>query len=358
MSQTYIIAEAGVNHNGLAENAFKLVDAAVAAGADAVKFQTFKAEHLVTKSASTADYQQTATGESSQYAMLKRLELSHEIHFQLIEQCKKNNIDFLSTAFDHESLHFLLHELKLTKLKIPSGEITNAPLVLAHARSQADLIVSTGMATLAEVQDVLSVIAFGLITGAKEIPSRDKFAQAFASVVGKNALKHRVTLLHCTTEYPAPFNEINLRAMDTLAEIFQLPVGYSDHSEGIVVPTAAVARGAVLIEKHFTLDRNMPGPDHQASLEPQELKAMVRAIRSVEQCLGNGDKEPQPSEKKNMLIARKSLIAAQDIPMNEIFSAANIAIKRPGGGISPMDYWQILGNAASKDIQAGDYIDV
>jgi len=358
VSRTYIIAEAGVNHNGVAENAFALVEAAVAAGADAVKFQTFKAENLVTQSAATAEYQQTATGESSQYAMLKRLELSHEIHFRLIEQCKKNNIDFLSTAFDHESLSFLLNELKLTKLKIPSGEITNAPLVLAHAYSQADLIVSTGMATLQEVQDVLSVIAFGLIAGPKELPSREKFALAFASATGKSALKSKVTLLHCTTEYPAPFNEINLRAMDTLAEIFQLPVGYSDHSEGIAVPTAAVARGAILIEKHFTLDRNMPGPDHQASLEPQALKAMVNAIRSVEASLGNGDKEPQPSEKKNMLVARKSLIAAKDIHASDVFSPDNVAVKRPGGGISPMSYWQLIGTSATKDIKAGEYIDV
>lgn len=354
---TLIIAEAGVNHNGDEKLAFQLVDKAVEAGADIVKFQTFKAKNLVTTQATQAEYQITNTGkEESQLAMLSRLELSYEAHHELVAYCKKLGIEFLSTAFDSESLEFLVNDLKLTRLKIPSGEITNAPLVLEHARTGCDLIVSTGMATLADIEAVLGVIAFGYTAAKDAKPSVDAFQEAYFSAAGQQALKEKVTVLHCTTEYPAPLHDINLRAMDTLSAAFGLPVGYSDHSEGIIVPIAAVARGALIIEKHFTLDKNMDGPDHKASLEPAELKAMVQGIRAVELTLGDGIKGPRPSEIKNKAVARKSLVAARNIDAGSIIEQADIAIKRPGSGVSPYRYWEIQGLPASKSYQVGDLI--
>lgn len=354
---TLIIAEAGVNHNGDEKLAFQLVDKAYEAGADIVKFQTFKAKNLVTTQAVQAEYQVTNTGkQESQLAMLSRLELSYEAHHELVAYCAKLGIEFLSTAFDSESLEFLVNDLKLTRLKIPSGEITNAPLVLEHARTGCDLIVSTGMATLADIEAVLGVIAFGYTAAKDAKPSVDAFQAAYFSEVGQQALKEKVTVLHCTTEYPAPLHDINLRAMDTLSAAFGLPVGYSDHSEGIVVPIAAVARGALIIEKHFTLDKMMDGPDHKASLEPEELKAMVQGIRAVELTLGDGIKGPRPSEIKNKAVARKSLVAARDIAVGSIIEQADIAIKRPGNGASPYRYWEIQGLPASKSYQVGDLI--
>lgn len=354
---TQIIAEAGVNHNGQEDLAFELVKAAHAAGADIVKFQTFKASKLVTAAARQAEYQQNNTGKTeSQLTMLSRLELSYEAHHRLLAYCRQLGIEFLSTAFDSDSLAFLVDDLKLATLKISSGELTNAPFVLAHARTGCKLIVSTGMATLAEVEAALGVIAFGLIAPRDAEPSENAFAAAYASEEGQAALVSRVTLLHCTTEYPAPLHEINLRAMDTMAAAFGLPVGYSDHSAGITVPVAAVARGAVLIEKHFTLDRNMEGPDHQASLEPQELADMVQAIHDVGLALGNGRKGPQPSEIKNKEIARKSLVATKEIQIGEPFCAENLEIKRPGTGASPYRYWSLLGKAAQRTYQEGDVI--
>ncbi|PWC09730.1 N-acetylneuraminate synthase [Brenneria corticis] len=357
MSHTYIIAEAGVNHNGDEELAFKLIDAAHDAGANVVKFQTFKAKKLVTESAKQADYQVKNTKKTeSQLAMLSRLELSYETHHKLITYCNKKGIEFLSTAFDSESLHFLVSDLKLSRLKIPSGEITNAPLVLEHARTGCDLIVSTGMATLAEIEQVLGVIAFGYIADKAQTPSISAFEAAYFSKEGQKALSEKVTLLHCTTEYPAPFNEINLRAMDTLKAAFSLPVGYSDHSKGISVPIAAVARGAILIEKHFTLDREMEGPDHKASLEPDELKQMVIAIREVEQAIGNSLKGPMPSEIKNKQVARKSIVAAKKIRKGEVLSIENLGIKRPGNGVSPYFYWSFLEKTAKRDYDEGQLI--
>ncbi|MCH4293879.1 N-acetylneuraminate synthase [Shewanella sp. 3B26] len=354
---TLIIAEAGVNHNGDEALAFKLVDAAHQAGADIVKFQTFKAKNLVTEQAKQADYQVANTGkQESQLAMLSRLELSYEVHHQLVAYCGKLGIEFLSTAFDIESLEFLVNDLKLARLKIPSGEITNAPLVLQHARTGCDLIVSTGMATLAEIESVLGVIAFGYTAPVEALPSVDAFQAAYFSDAGKKALRDKVTVLHCTTEYPAPLVDINLRAMDTLASSFGLPVGYSDHSEGIVVPIAAVARGAILIEKHFTLDKNMEGPDHKASLDPQELKAMVDAIRAVELTLGDGIKGPRPSEMKNKAAARKSIVAARDIAAGQIMSADDLAVKRPGSGVSPYQFWEIQNKTAAKSYRTGDLV--
>lgn len=352
-----VIAEAGVNHNGRANLAFRLVDAAHTAGADIVKFQTFKAKNIVTKNAKQAEYQVRNVGYSqSQYEMLSRLELDYDTHKQLIAYCNKLGIEFLSTAFDLESLNFLVYELGLNRLKIPSGEIINAPLILEHARTGCDLIMSTGMATLAEVESALAVIAFGLVSGKDAKPSHQAFYEAYFSKEGQNALKEKITLLHCTSEYPAPMREINLNAMDTMERAFHLPVGYSDHSLGITAPIAAVALGAVLIEKHFTLDRNMEGPDHKASLEPNELSAMVKAIRDVELALGSGVKGPQASEIKNKDIARKSLVANQEIKKGDIFTANNLSIKRPGYGISPFRYWEFLGKQAQSNYEEGDMI--
>ncbi|HAS8565423.1 TPA: N-acetylneuraminate synthase [Vibrio vulnificus] len=354
---TLIIAEAGVNHNGDEALAFKLVDAAHQAGADIVKFQTFKAKNLVTEQAKQADYQVVNTQkQESQLAMLSRLELSYAAHHQLVKHCESLGIEFLSTAFDSESLDFLVNDLGLTRLKLPSGELTNAPLVLEHARTGCDLIVSTGMATLAEIEMALGVIAFGYTEEEHVAPSVLAFQQAYASNEGQKALKEKVTILHCTTEYPAPMAEINLKAMDTLGKAFDLPAGYSDHSEGITIPIAAVARGAVLIEKHFTLDKNMEGPDHKASLEPDELTAMVKAIRQVELALGSAVKSPTVSEVKNKAVARKSLVASQAIQAGDAFSADNVTIKRPGNGMSPYQYWEMLERKASRDYQVGDLI--
>lgn len=354
-----IIAEAGVNHNGSKELAFKLVDAAHAAGADIVKFQTFKAKNLVTQDAKQAEYQTRNTGVAeSQFAMLSRLELDYETHHELIAYCAELGIEFLSTAFDQESLEFLVEDLKLTTLKIPSGELTNAPFVLEHARTGCDLIVSTGMATLAEVEAALGAIAFGLTQPLTTTPSEDAFAQAYASEAGQAALKSKVTLLHCTTEYPAPLAEVNLKAMQTLAIAFGLTAGYSDHTAGTTIPIAATALGASLIEKHFTLDKTLPGPDHKASLEPDELKAMVQAIHDVELSLGSGIKSPQPSEIKNKAIARKSLVAANAIKAGEVFTEENLTTKRPGDGLSPYQYWSLLGKPAQQNYAEGELINV
>lgn len=354
---TLIIAEAGVNHNGDETLAFQLVEAAHQAGADIVKFQTFKAKNLVTAQAKQAEYQVTNTQkEESQLAMLSRLELSYDVHHQLVQHCESLGIEFLSTAFDSESLSFLVDDLGLKRLKLPSGELTNAPLVLEHARTGCDLIVSTGMATMAEIETALGVIAFGYTAEPDAEPSLQVFQEAYASESGQQALQQKVTILHCTTEYPAPIEEINLRAMDTLGLAFGLPAGYSDHSEGITIPIAAVARGAVLIEKHFTLDKTMEGPDHKASLEPHELSAMVTAVRQVEVALGSRVKSPTVSEVKNKAVARKSLVAARAIKAGEAFSADNVTLKRPGTGQSPYHYWDLLKRCAGQDYEPGDLI--
>jgi N-acetylneuraminate synthase len=354
---TLIIAEAGVNHNGDEKLAFELVDAAFRAGADIVKFQTFKAKNLVTAQAVQADYQITNTKkQESQLAMLSRLELSWDAHHALVKHCTKLGIEFLSTAFDSESLDFLVNELGIKRLKLPSGELTNAPLVLQHARTGCDIIVSTGMATLSEIEAALGVIAFGYTAEKDAEPGIEVFQRAYASSEGQKALREKVVILHCTTEYPAPMAEINLRVMDTLHQAFSLPAGYSDHSEGIVIPVAAVARGAVVIEKHFTLDKNMEGPDHKASLEPDELTEMIKAIRQVEIALGNTIKTPTISEIKNKAVARKSLVALKAIDSGEAFTAENLTIKRPGSGMSPYSYWELLGKKSAKSYQAGDLI--
>ncbi|MGM0906000.1 MAG: N-acetylneuraminate synthase [Pseudomonadota bacterium] len=354
---TLIIAEAGVNHNGDHKLARKLVKAASDAGADIVKFQTFKAQNLVTKDAQQADYQSRNIGrKESQYEMLKRLELTPEMHYELVAYCKELGIEFLSTAFDDDSLHFLVNDLGLTRLKVPSGEITNAPFLLSHARTQCDLIISTGMATLAEVEKALSVIAFGYLNKEAEKPTHADFEAAYSSVEGQKLLKDKVSVLHCTTEYPAPFDEINLTAMDTIHQAFKLPVGYSDHSDGIIIPIAAVAKGAAIIEKHFTLNRNLEGPDHKASLEPEELTQMIDSIKKIEKALGDGIKRPTPSEILNKPVARKSIVTIKPIKEGQRISINDIAIKRPGDGRTPFDYWQLLGSVALKNYKEDELI--
>ncbi len=331
--RTLVIAEAGVNHNGDLQLANQLVDAAAAAGADVVKFQTFQANQLATERAQQAAYQQQALGETqSQLTMLQQLELKPEQHGQLIQHCQNRGIEFLSTAFDPPSIG-LLASLQLKRWKIPSGEITNLPYLRQIGAQGQPVILSTGMANLGEIEAALAVLE-----------------QA-------GTPRSRVTVLHCTTEYPAPPEEVNLRAMQTIAQAFGVPIGYSDHTAGIAVPIAAVAMGATVIEKHLTLDRNLPGPDHKASLQPDDFAAMVRGIRTIEQALGDGVKQPTPSEKPNLSVVRKSLVAARPIRAGELFTEANLTAKRPGTGISPMQWDAWIGRPASRDFAADELIE-
>lgn len=350
-----VIAEAGVNHDGSLERAIELVDVAADAGADVVKFQTFKASALVTRSAKKAEYQQATTpGEASQLAMLEKLELSAEAHRTIARRCSDRGVEFLSSPFDEASLDFLVADMGLKTLKFGSGEITNAPLLLRAARSGCDLILSTGMSTLADVERALAVLAFGFTR--QEEPSRERFGSAFGSSEGQAALRRYVTLLQCTTEYPAAFGEVNLRAMETMRHAFGLRVGFSDHTPGIAMPTAAVALGATVIEKHFTTDKTLPGPDHRASLDPAELRAMIEAIRAVEVAMGDGVKRPAPSEQKNAAVARKSLTASRAVAAGETFSLDNLTVKRPGTGRSPFELWDVIGTPATKSYDADETI--
>ena len=325
----YIIAEAGVNHNGSFALACKLVDAAKEVGADCIKFQTFKSENLVSRSAKKAEYQKMTTGDSSQQDMLKKLELSFDEFIQLKDYCEKVGICFLSTPFDLDSIDFL-NSIDMPFWKIPSGEVTNLPYLLALAKTGKPVVMSTGMCTLQEIRAAIDVLQ---ANGTTEIK-----------------------LLHCNTEYPTPFEDVNLKAMQTMRDEFHLEVGYSDHTKGIEVPIAAVALGATIIEKHFTLDRNMEGPDHKASLEPQELAEMVCCIRNIEKALGSGDKMPSPSEKKNISVARKSIVAKSKIKAGDTLTEDNITVKRPGTGISPMKWFEVLGTKAVKDFDEDELI--
>ena len=332
MKKIFIIAEAGVNHNGSSHIAKKLIDAAVKAGADAVKFQTFKAANLVSKTAQKADYQkQTTDVEESQFEMIQKLELDVDTHKELISYCKHKNILFLSTPFDHESIE-LLHKLGLEIFKIPSGEITNLPYLRHIGSLNKRVILSTGMANLGEIEAAINVIM-----------------QAGSD-------RKNITILHANTEYPTPMEDVNLKAMVTIGNAFNTNYGYSDHTLGIEVPIAAVALGASIIEKHFTLDKNMQGPDHKASLEPHELISMIQAIRNIEQALGSTVKQLSPSEAKNKSIARKSLVAKAIIKKGEFFTEENLTIKRPGTGISPMRWDEVIGTKAVNDYQEDDLI--
>lgn len=355
----YIIAEAGVNHNGSIDLAYKLIDLAVEANADAIKFQTFVTDSLVTKTAKKAAYQiDPGDSDESQYSMLKRLELTKPQFADLQGYCRSKGIDFLSTAFDQESLDFLSQDLKLAKLKIASGELTNAPFILEHARTGCDLILSTGMADIEEIKAALSVIAFGYITDhGKAEPNMSNFEKAYLSQEGQNLLTKKVTLLHCTTEYPTPLEEVNLLAMGSMRQLFGLKIGYSDHTQGIAVAVAAAALGATVIEKHFTLDRSMEGPDHSASLGPNDLKAMIVAIRDTEQALGSSQKKVTASELRNRSIVRKSIVATSAIEKGELYSSANIGMMRPGTGTSPYRYWEIIGTRANSPVEAGETIE-
>ena len=333
MKQTLIIAEAGVNHNGDLEVAKKLIDAAKEAGVDYVKFQTFKAINLASKNAEKASYQKENTGNAkeSQLAMLKKLELSRDLHYELIAYCDSKSIKFLSTGFDVESIDFL-NELNIDLFKIPSGEITNLPYLRKIGGLGRPIILSTGMADIDEIRDAVNVL------------------------VQSGANKSDITILHCNTEYPTPMQDVNLHAMNTIKDTFDVSVGYSDHTHGIEIHIAAVALGATVIEKHFTLDNTMDGPDHKASLEPEELHAMVKGIRNIEKALGHGRKEPSDSEKKNKAIARKSIVAKTSIKKGDILNENNITIKRPGTGISPMLWDDTIGKTATKDYEEDDLI--
>lgn len=332
MKKTFIIAEAGVNHNGSLELAKKLIDVASKAGADAVKFQTFQAKNLVSKDAQKAEYQKQTTDQNeSQFEMIKKLELSEAMHHELFAYCQQKNIMFLSTPFDHDSIE-LLNKLGLEIFKIPSGEITNLPYLRHIGSLNKQVILSTGMANLGEIEAALNVLTQ---TG---------------------TAKEKITVLHANTEYPTPMQDVNLKAMQTIGQAFDIAVGYSDHTLGIEVDVAAVALGASVIEKHFTLDKTMEGPDHKASLEPDELKAMVSAIRNIEQALGSNIKQLSPSESKNKPIARKSLVAKTAIKQGETFNAENLCIKRPGHGISPMRWDEIIGTKAQRDYAEDELI--
>ena len=328
----FIIAEAGVNHNGSIELAYKLIDEASASGADAVKFQTFKAENLVTINAQKAEYQKQATNQSeSQFNMLKKLELDANAHKRLIDYCKKKDIIFLSTPYDHESID-LLYGLGLQIFKIPSGEITNLTYLRHVGSLNKKVILSTGMSNLKEIGDAIKILT------------------------NAGTLKENITVLHANTMYPTPMEDVNLRAMQTIQSKFNITVGYSDHTLGIEVDIAAVALGASIIEKHFTIDKTMDGPDHKSSIDPEELKAMVSSIRNIEKALGSSIKKPSKSEKSNITTARKSIVASKPIKKGEFFTEENITIKRPGIGISPMKWDTILGTVAERNYQLDDLL--
>lgn len=332
--KTFIIAEAGVNHNGSLAIAKELVDAAVDARADAVKFQTFKAENIVTKFAQKAEYQKETTAESeTQFDMIKKLELDTNSHRGLFNYCKEKEITFLSTPFDLESIEFL-NELGVEIFKIPSGEITNLPYLRKIGGLKKKVILSTGMADLGEIEDALDIL------------------------VDAGTLRDDITVLHCNTEYPTPIEDVNLQAMVTIKDAFKVNVGYSDHTLGIEIPIAATALGATVIEKHFTLDKDMEGPDHKSSIDPKELKLMVRAIRNIEKALGNGIKTPSPSELKNKHVVRKSIVAARYIKEDECFTEGNITTKRPGTGISPMEWDKVMGKKAIRNFKEDDLIEI
>lgn len=356
MGRVYIIAEAGVNHNGSVELAKKLVEIAAKSGADAVKFQTFLPVNVAGKNAMKADYQlETTDKKESQLDMLKKLSLDKNSYSQILETCKKNNIEFLSTPFDLWGVCFLAEECNVSKIKIPSGEVTNTPLLIEAARTQKPIILSTGMCTLGDIEAALGIIAFGYLN--KKNPKNiEECFKVYNTVEGQNILREKVSLLHCTTEYPAPFEEVNLRCIQTLKNAFNLSVGFSDHTQGISAAVAATALGAEIIEKHFTLDKNLPGPDHKASLEPSELNQMVAEIRKIEKALGDGVKRPSKSEEINLLVVRRSLTARQKIKKGELFTEENLTVKRPATGISPLYYYETLGKTANCDYAEDDLI--
>lgn len=332
LDRVFIIAEAGVNHNGDLERALRLVDAAAQAGADAVKFQTFQAESITSKAAPLATYQKKNGAEAdSQFEMLKKLELSEQDHEVLRKYAQEKNILFFSTGFDIPSLH-LLKKMGLSLFKVPSGEITNLPYLEVMAELAEEVIISTGMSSVHEVQDAVKVF------------------------LDRGFSKEDLVVLHCNTEYPTPFEDVHLRAMAQLGQTLGVRYGYSDHTLGIEIPIAAAALGAVVLEKHFTLDKNLPGPDHRASLDPNELKAMVEGIRRIEKALGQSEKKPSPSELKNIGVARKSIVTAKSIKKGDLFTTENLTTKRPGTGLSPMKWHAVLGTPALRDYEEDELL--
>jgi len=346
--KVFVIAEAGVNHDGSPAKARALVKAAAAAGADAVKFQTFRADELVSRSAQKAAYQKKTTAcAESHWEMIRRLELGPRMHEELKRLCRKKGIEFMTTPFDTKSLDWLVKGRLLRRIKIPAGEIVNGPLLLAAARTGLPVILSTGMSTLKEVAEALDVLAFG--DSQKGDPGRRRARGAWKDPDKSRRMRGRLTLLHCVTEYPAPPEEMNLRAMDTLTKTFGVPAGLSDHSLGITAAVAAAARGASVIEKHLTLDRKDTGPDHRSSIEPEDFKVMVKMIRQTELLLGDGRKVPSRSEVKNIYVVRKGLTARQTIRRGQAFTEENLVAKRPAKGHSPMRFWDLLGRRAARD---------
>lgn len=357
--QTYVIAEAGVNHDGRRDTALRLADAARAAGADCVKYQAFRADLLVSSSAPKAAYQTAALGEAvSQREMLRALELSPDDFRHIRDHCADIGIDFLCSAFDAASLEFLVGELGQNRVKFGSGDLTDAPLLVRAARLGVEVLVSSGMSTLADVETGLGALAFGYGAPAEARPGPAAFAQALASAQGRRLLGEKVGLFHCTSSYPARLADVNLRAMQTLSAAFGLTTGYSDHTEGDLAAVAAVALGARMIEKHLTLDRSLPGPDHAASLDPAGFGRLVEAVHQTELLLGHGWKVPGPAETETRQVARKSLAAATDIRAGDPFSPANLTVKRPGTGVAPAQYWEVLGRTARRDYLADDEIDM
>lgn len=354
MKKTLIIAEAGVNHNGEKKIAFKLVDAAVNAGADVIKFQIFNTEELASKETPKTQYQKKSGKNESQFDMLKSLELPYETFNQLNKYCKKKNIRFMASVFDHQSLNYLIKIINVEYLKIPSGEITNGPLLLSHAQTRRKIILSTGMASISEIKTALSIIAFGYINPKNLKPNLKNFMKIYESNEGKKILKKKVTILHCTSEYPAPVKELNLNAIKLLSKTFNLNVGYSDHSTGIETSLIAVALGAKVVEKHMTLDNNMDGPDHKASLNPTQFKEMVTLIRYTENALGKAQKRRQKSESKNIKLVRRSLYVKNDIKKNSIIRAEDISIKRPANGLSPLKYWNFVNKRSNYNMKKDD----
>ncbi len=355
--KTYIIAEAGVNHNGSIKNAKKLVDLAKRVGASAVKFQSFKPEEVIAKGTPMCDYQsENAGGSHDQFELLDKLTLSSEETRELFKYGEEKGIEVLSTAFDERSLE-ILNDLKMPIFKVASGEITNYPLILKFAQSKKPIILSTGMSNLKDIKNALSVIAYGYLSKETQgVPTWNEFEKAYESSEGKKVLKSNVTILHCTSNYPAKPCELNLNAMLTIQKEFGLKVGYSDHSLGVDASVAAVAMGATLIEKHFTLDKDMPGPDHKASLEEEELKTLIEKIALVEEMKGNSQKTPTKSELETLKLVRRSLVAGEDIKEGEKFTIHNLKVKRPGTGVSPSKYWEYLNRVAKKDYKRDELI--
>lgn len=360
MEKVFIIGEAGVNHNGSLELSKKLIDAAVEAKADAVKFQAFYADELVCQHAPKADYQKNTTGSDElQYHMLKSLELSETDQIELYHYCCSKKILFLSSPFDLRSVEFLTNQLNLSVIKIASGEITNLPLLLKIARSNKAVILSTGMSTLGDIETALGILAFGyLYPDENNYPTTLEWENSYYSEHGQQILLEKVSLLHCTSEYPAPFDEVNLRAINTIQNAFGLKTGYSDHTLGTAISIAAVACGARIIEKHFTLDKTLPGPDHQASLLPNELKELVTGIRQVEKALGSSKKIPTINELKNRPIGRKSVVALRNIQQGETLTLENMGCKRPGTGISPVQLGSFVDKMAKRNYEKDELIEM